>query len=91
MNRIALEALSVDDGGARLVILLLGDPHTLEGGEGGQDRVSDPDGELPLRGSDDLDLHVAGGKFNHILLHPVCNARVHCGASAHRPYRPCAI
>ena len=27
-----LEALAVDDRGARLVVLLLGDPHLLEGG-----------------------------------------------------------
>ena len=39
-----LEALPVDDGGAALVVLLLGDPHLLEGGEGGQDGSSDPDG-----------------------------------------------
>ena len=38
-----LEALAVDDGGAALVVLLLGDPHLLEGGEGGQDGSSDPD------------------------------------------------
>jgi len=31
-----LEALAVDDGGARLVVLLLGDPHLLERGEGGK-------------------------------------------------------
>ena len=52
-----LEALSVHDGWARLVVLLLGDPHLLEGREGGQDGSSDPDGVLPLGGSDDLDLH----------------------------------
>ena len=51
-----LEALAVDDGWAALVVLLLGDPHLLEGGEGSQDGASDPDGVLPLRGSDDLDL-----------------------------------
>ena len=32
------------DGGAGLVVLLLGDPHLLEGGEGGQDGSSDPGG-----------------------------------------------
>ena len=49
-----LEALPVDDGGACLVVLLLGDPHLLEGGQGGQDGATDPDGVLPLGGSDDL-------------------------------------
>merc|ERR1712037_272587 len=53
-----LEALAVDNGGAALVVLLLGDPHLLEGGEGSQDGASDPDGVLPLWGSDDLDLDV---------------------------------
>ena len=47
-----LEALAVDDGGAALVVLLLGDPHLLEGGEGGQDGSSDPDRVLPLGGSE---------------------------------------
>merc|ERR1719251_809078 len=71
----------VDNGWAGLVILLLGDPHLLEGGEGGQDGSSDPDGELPLRGSDDLDLHGAWGEGGDLLLHPVSNAGVHGGAS----------
>ena len=53
----SLEALPVNNTGAGLVVLLLGDPHLLEGGEGGQDGSSDPDGVLPLWGSDDLDLH----------------------------------
>ena len=39
-----LEALPVDDGRARLVVLLLGDPHLLECGQRGEDRASDPDG-----------------------------------------------
>merc|ERR1712107_542904 len=57
----SLEALPVDDGGTGLVVLLLGDPHGLEGGEGSQDGASDPDGVLPLWWSDDLDLHGVGG------------------------------
>ena len=65
-----LEALPVDDGRSGLVVLLLGDPHLLEGGEGGQDGSSDPHGVLPLGGSDDLDLHGAGGKGGDLLLHP---------------------
>ena len=32
-----LEALAVDNGWAALIILLLGDPHLLEGGEGSKD------------------------------------------------------
>ncbi len=37
-----LEALSVDNGGARLVVLLLGDPHLLECRQGGQDGATNP-------------------------------------------------
>lgn len=33
----------------RLVVLALGDPHLLEGGEGGKDGPADPDGVLALR------------------------------------------
>ena len=45
-----LEALAVDNGRARLVVLLLGDPHLLEGREGGEDGAADPDGVLALGG-----------------------------------------
>ena len=69
------------NGGAGLVILLLGDPHLLEGGEGGQDGSSDPDGVLPLRGSDDLDLHGGWGKSGDLLLHSVGDTGVHGGAT----------
>merc|ERR1711963_766246 len=78
-----LEALAVDDGGAALVVLLLGDPHLLEGGQGGQDGSSDPDGVLPLGGSDDLDLDGGGSKGSDLLLHPVGNTGVHGGATGH--------
>merc|ERR1712200_91852 len=78
-----LEALAVDEGGAALVVLLLGDPHLLEGGEGGQDGSSDPDGVLPLRGSDDLDLDGGGSKSGDLLLHSVGNTGVHGGATGH--------
>ena len=37
-----LEALAVDDRGARLVVLLLGDPHLLEGRERREDGAADP-------------------------------------------------
>jgi hypothetical protein len=57
-----LEALAVDDRGARFVVLLLADPHLLEGGQGRQDRASDPDRVLALGRGDDLDLHRAANK-----------------------------
>merc|ERR1712155_230115 len=82
-ERNFLEALPVDNGWAALVVLLLGDPHLLEGGEGSQDGASDPDGVLPLRGSDDLDLDGGGSKGGDLLLHTVSNTRVHGGATRH--------
>merc|ERR1719242_1533795 len=78
-----LEALAVDDGGAALVVLLLGDPHLLEGGEGGQDGSSDPDRVLPLGGSDDLNLDGGGSEGGDLLLHSVSYSGVHGGASGH--------
>merc|ERR1712083_602759 len=78
-----LEALAVDNGGAALVGLLLGDPHLLEGGEGGQDGSSDPDRVLPLGGSDDLDLDGGGSEGGNLLLHSVSYSGVHGGTSGH--------
>merc|ERR1719385_114285 len=82
-SKNSLEALAVDNGGAALVVLLLGDPHLLEGGEGGQDGATDPDGVLPLGGSDDLDLDGGGGQGGDLLLHTVSDTGVHGGATGH--------
>merc|ERR1711931_28076 len=76
-----LEALAVDDSGARLVELLLGDPHLLEGGKGSQDGASDPDGVLSLGRSDDLDLHGGRSQCGDLLLHTIGDTGVHGGAS----------
>merc|ERR1712026_500159 len=78
-----LEALPVDNGGTALVVLLLGDPHLLEGGEGGQDGATDPDRVLPLRRSNDLDLNGGGSQGSDLLLHTISNTRVHGGATRH--------
>merc|ERR1712080_221681 len=86
MNSITwryLEALPMHNGGSTLVILLLGDPHLLEGGEGSQDGSSDPDRILPLWRSDDLDLDGGRSEGSDLLLHPVSNTRIHGGASRH--------
>merc|ERR1711894_809234 len=80
---VYLEALAVDDGWAALIILLLGDPHLLEGGEGSKDGSSDPDRVLPLWWSNDLDLDGGWSKGSDLLLHTVSNTRVHGGASGH--------
>merc|ERR1712008_174741 len=78
-----LEALPVDNGWAALVVLLLGDPHLLEGGKGRQDGASDPDGVFPIWGSNDLDLNGGWSQGSDFLLHTISNTRVHGGASRH--------
>merc|ERR1719508_569519 len=81
--KVNLEALAVNNGWAALIVLLLGDPHLLEGGEGSQDGSSDPDGVLPLWWCNDLDLDGGWSKSSDLLLHAVSNTRVHGGASRH--------
>merc|ERR1719486_438725 len=80
---VKLEALPVDDGWAAFIVFLLGDPHLLEGGEGRQDGASDPDGVLPLWGSNNLDLNGGWSKGGDFLLHTISNTGVHGGASGH--------
>eukprot|EP00053_Salpingoeca_punica_P013702 m.123980 g.123980 ORF g.123980 m.123980 type:complete len:429 (+) comp16274_c1_seq2:170-1456(+) len=80
-GRVRLEALAVDDGRAGLVVLLLGDPHLLEGGERGQDGAADPDRVLALGRGNDLDLHALGSQGDELLLHAVSQAGVHGGAA----------
>ncbi len=58
--RFLVEALLVDDLGAVLVVLGLEDPLALEGGEGGENGATDPDGVLTLGGSDDAGLEAGG-------------------------------
>merc|ERR1712032_869335 len=50
---------------------------------GRPDGSSDPDGVLPLGGSDDLDLDGGGSEGGDLLLHTVSNTGVHGGASGH--------
>merc|ERR1719384_891565 len=80
---VNLEALAVHNGWAALVVLLLGDPHLLEGGQGGQDGATDPYRVLPLGRSNDLDLNGGWGKSGDLLLHSVSNTGVHGGATRH--------
>merc|ERR1712179_735792 len=79
--RKCLEAFAVNDAGASLVELLLGDPHLLEGGEGSQDGSSDPDGVLSLGRRDDLDLHGGRSQGGDLLLHTIGDTGVHGGAT----------
>merc|ERR1719238_1755909 len=78
-----LEAFPVNNGWAAFIVFLLGDPHLLEGGEGRQDGATNPDGVLPLRRSNDLDLNGGWGQSGDLLLHTISNTRVHGGASRH--------
>jgi hypothetical protein len=71
----------VDDRRTGLIVLLLGDPHLLECGKGGQDGASDPDGVLSLGRSDDLDLHRGWSQGGDLLLHSVGDSWVHGGTS----------
>lgn len=50
----------MDDLSAVFVVLGLEDPLALEGGEGGENGTTDPDGVLTLRGSDDAGLEAGG-------------------------------
>merc|ERR1712066_1070330 len=63
------EALAVDDGGARLVVLALRDPHLLECAQRGQDRTSDPHRVLALWWRNNLDLHRGGCQCCELLRH----------------------
>ena len=67
----------MNDLGARLVILFLGDPHLLEGRQGRQDGSSNPDGVFTLGRSNDLDLHGGGGQVDELLLKTIGNTREH--------------
>jgi hypothetical protein len=81
LRMLTLEALAMDNGWSTLVILLLGDPHLLEGGEGSQDGTTDPDGVLAFWRSDDLDLHRGRGEGSDFLLHAVGDTWVHGGTT----------
>lgn len=52
-----LEAFSVHDRRAGFVVLLLRDPHLLEGGQRGQDGATDPDGVFTFWRRDNFDFH----------------------------------
>lgn len=71
----------MNDRGTALVVLLLGDPHLLEGGQGGQNGTTDPDGVLSLGGSNDLDLHGRRSKSSNLLLHTIGETGVHRGTT----------
>jgi len=71
----------VNDGWSCLVVFLLGDPHSLEGGEGSKNGATNPDRVLSLWWRDDLDLHGGWGEGGDLLLHSVGNTWVHGGTT----------
>ena len=66
---------------ATLIVLIFGNPHLLEGAEGGQDRASNPHAVLPLWGRHHLDLDGGGSQHCELLGHALTDAREHGGAS----------
>merc|ERR1711970_183998 len=77
----SLEALSVDNGWTGFIVFGLGDPHSLEGGEGSKDGATNPDGIFTFWWSNDLDLHGGWGKGGDFLLHTISNTWVHGGTA----------
>ena len=76
-----LKTLMMNNRGIKFIVLLLRDPHLLKGGERSQDGATDPDGVLPFRGGDDLDLDGGGSEGSQLLLHAVSNTREHGGTA----------
>ena len=78
---IDLKALAVNNLRTRFVVLLLGDPHLLKGGERSQDGAADPDRVFALGRRDDLDLHGSGSKRLDFLLHAGVDTIKHGGTT----------
>ncbi|TGZ37707.1 Uncharacterized protein DBV15_02949, partial [Temnothorax longispinosus] len=74
---VSLETFAMNDARARFVVLLFGNPHLLEGGQGSQDGTTDPYGILPLGRSDDLDLDRRGCEGGDFLLHTIGDTGIH--------------
>ena len=62
-----LEALPVNDSGTGFIILLLGNPHLLESGEGGEDGATEPDGVEALGWSQNFNAAVARCQHMNLL------------------------
>ena len=67
--------------GSRLIILLLGDPHLLEGCEGRKDGSTNPYGVLSFWWSNNFNFHGGRSQIGDLLLHPVGNSGVHGGSA----------
>merc|ERR1711964_933089 len=80
-NSTPSEALPVNDGWARLVILALGDPHLLEGAQRGEDGATDPNRVLALWWGHHFDLHCGRCQGGELLGHALADAGKHRGAT----------
>ena len=78
---IRSDALSVHDGGTVLVVVLLGDPHAGEGGQGGEGGTTSPDGESSVGAGNDLDGDGLGGSGLDLLKESLADALVHGGTT----------
>jgi len=76
-----LEALAVNDAGTTFIVFGLGDPHLLEGGQGGKDGATNPHGVLALRGCYNLDLHGGRSKGRELLGHALTDSLEHSGTA----------
>ena len=74
-------ALSVDDGGTVLLVVLGGDPGGSEGAEGGEGGGTLPDSELTVGRGDDLNLSASWGEANDLILQSIWESLVHGGTT----------
>merc|ERR1739846_281107 len=77
----ALEAFPVHNSRARLVVLVLGDPHLLEGGQRGEDGASNPDRVLALWRGHNFNLDRRRGESGDLLVETLVDAIEHGGAT----------
>jgi len=80
-NNECLEAFAVNNGRARFIIFLFGDPHGLESRERSQDGTTNPDGIFTFRRGDDLDFHGGRGQSRDFFLHTFGNTFEHGGTT----------
>ena len=73
----------MDNGSTILLIVLLRDPHSGEGGEMGEDSTTDPDRVFSLTWGVDLDLHLGWGEVDHLFLKSLWDSWVHGGTTGH--------
>merc|ERR1719189_144090 len=75
--RATSEAHAVNNLRPRFIILVLGDPHLLEGGERGQDGSSNPHRVLSFRRSHHLDLNTGRCQSSHLFVQSLVQVREH--------------